>query len=139
MDRVEILGNLEAIISKVVDHVREDSVNLEFKRTPSNFYVRSLNSFYNVYEKETNQLRISDISDIDFVKAIIKNMDERNSTRVRELLEIEREYKKHINDMLFYVNSYKKSNDHIMKEVLEDRFNLSKYAAQRLKNKIKNG
>lgn len=139
MIKDKVLEKLDSVTNILVEHIREDYINMQPKNKDSNFYVKSRKPYYDIYEKGTNRCLYVDLCDIDFVRIIIKILDDKNFQRLGIVLSLENEYSKHINDMLYYVNSFKKTDDEIFRRVLEDRFQTSKNSALYIKRKLGTG
>jgi len=136
MQKQELLDGLEAIITTVVECVREESVNIEFSNTNSPYYVKSHGTYYDIIEKSTNRILYRDLVDIDFVRLILKSRNDENFKITKQLLQMEKDYSKHINDMMFYVHSFKHSERQSEKEMYEHRFEVSKHRAMEIKNNL---
>lgn len=136
MDKDKVLDTLEHVLEEVVLHIREDSINIGLVKDKSSYYVKRVDDLYNIHRKENDSIVYSKIIDIDFVRVIIRCLDKKQYTTVREVLDIEQEYGKHVIDMMHYLHSYKATTDAVLKETLAERFEVSKHLAMKIKNNL---
>lgn len=98
---------------------------------------KTVTGLYSV--RSCSGIMYTDISSRDIAIIIAQRYKSKEMGVIRKIISLEKEYSKHKQDMMHYLNSLKKAskkNDDCRIAILEDRFYTSEYRAKLVKNKI---
>jgi len=143
IEKQKALATLEKVIEKMAGEKSLAESHRDFSElSPTNFKVghytvKTSNGTYSVYKDQS--CLYDDIIVAEVVFKLLNKLIKNNTSGIEELLKFEREYVKHLNDMKFYLNSVKVSQESKEDDRfdLQDRFEVSLGRAENAKTKIR--
>jgi len=142
-ERKKALRTLEQVIEKMAKEKALVETHSDFSELPLSIFwvgdytVKLDHSVYSVYSGES--CLYNDIVVAEVVFKLLDKLIKNKTSGIKDLLSFEREYVKHLNDMKFYLHSFKMAQNDKSESrfIIQDRFDVSSAKAEVAKHKIR--
>jgi len=139
----KVIRQLDETLNKVIISFYNDNkpvANNKCEFVVGNTIIKRENTFYNVYDKNTNEVLYQHLYLIEAALIIARCHNIRNYSKLRDILSLDNKYAKYYLDMKNYLHTFKTSiaNEQYSKaEVAEIRYRDAKAEVARARKSIK--